>query len=516
MKRKISAIVDQFRGDNLKARCARSGVVLGVGVTVAKGLAFSSKVVLARLLVPQELGLMVLVLSITSLFQVLTEIGIKQSVIQNKNGAQSEYLNMAWWFQSLRGVGLYVVAFFVAPFLCQFYFANRPEVLAVHTTEELLAIVRVAFLAIPFWGFISPRVYVLEKEFRFGKKVVLTQGSTVIGAIVTIVLAIVMRDVWALVIGFASMGLVECLLSYILCPFRPRLSFDWESFQHIYRFARGVFGLPVLTYVAFNIDVLVAGKLIAADLLGMYGWAFILARMPRELFARIVSPILLPAFSEKQDDKEALRRAVLKITRVTALFAIPLVALAIICSKTVLSLVYGEQYSAVAVPFSLLCVYALLLIIGTILGNLFFGIGQPAKHRAFVGIRVAILIALIYPAIKSFGLTGAAAVVLLASTVALCVQVVIMRKEIGLNIYDYAISWVPGLALAIPVLAVVVVVRGFTPDSPMVHLIIGALSCIIVCGLGLLLPKFLDRRQRHKQAGASAVGLAGAEEAESG
>ena len=515
MKRKISAIADQFRGDNLKARCARSSLVLGIGVVVAKGLTFGSKVILARLLVPQELGLMVLVLSITSLFQVLTEIGIKQSVIQNKNGARPEYLNMAWWFQSLRGVGLYVVAFFVAPFLCQFYFANRPEVLAVHTTEELLALVRVAFLAILFWGFISPRVYVLEKEIRFGKKVVLTQGSAIIGAIVTIVLAFVMRNVWALVIGFASMGFVECLLSYILCPFRPRLSFDWESFQHIYRFARGIFGLPVLTYIAFNIDVLVAGKLVSTSLVGLYGMALALAVAPRELFTRIISPILLPAFAEKQDDRKALCRAVLKITKVTVLFAIPLVVLAAMCSKTVLSIVYGAQYSAVAVPFSLLCIYALLLIIGTILGNLFFGIGQPAKHRTFVAVRVLILGVLIFPAIKLFGLTGAATTLLLASFIALCAQVLVLHRVIGLRVRDYVMSWVHGAVLAIPVLAVIVVVRGFMPDSPMVHLTVGVLSCIIVFGLGLLLPKFLDKRQRHERVGAKAVGLVCEKETES-
>ena len=361
-------ITDKIKGDNLKARCARSGVVLGVGVIAAKGLAFSSKVILARILVPQELGLIVIVLSIISLFQVLTEVGIKQSVIQNKSGALPEYLNMAWWFQGLRGAGLYVIAFLATPLLCRFYFAAKPEILALHTPEELLALVRVAFLAILFWGFGSPRAYVLEKEFRFGKAVFLSQGGAALGAVVTIVLTVVMRNVWAMVIGFASMGLLGCLLSYILCPFRPRLSFDRESFQEIYRFARGVLGLPLLTYIAFNIDVLVAGKLVSTSLVGFYGMALVLARAPQDLFSRIISPILIPAFAEKQDNKESLCMAALKITKFTALFGFPLVALAIICSKTVLSLVYGEQYSAVAVPFSLLCIYALLLILATILG----------------------------------------------------------------------------------------------------------------------------------------------------
>lgn len=511
----LSIMKDTFRGDNLKARCARSSVVLGIGAFVAKFLGFGSKVVLTRLLVPQEMGLMVMIISLTALFEVLTEVGIRQSVIQHKNGADPEYLNMAWWFQSLRAMALYAIAFLVTPWLCEFYFRSRAEVLTRYSMEELTILVRVAFLSILFNGFISPKAHVLEKKFKFGRAVVITQGGFVLGAIVTIILAFLIRNVWAIVIGFAATGLTRCLMSYVLCPFIPKFAYHRESFQGLYRFARGMLGLPVLTYIAYNVDVLVAGKLVPTSLVGLYGMALTLAIAPRDLFARIISPVLFPAFSEKQDDREALCRAVLKITKVTALLLIAPAALAIICSATILTFVFGSEYSAVAIPFGLLCVYVLLLIQGNTLGTVFFGIGQPGKHRAFVGIRAIILAVLIYPAIRLFGLTGAASVVVLASLLAMCVQVAVIRKTIGLNIFDYAISWVPGLTLAIPVLAVVVAVRGLTPDSPMAHLIIGALSCIIVCAIGVLLPKFFDKRQRHQSVGATAVDLVSGEEAKS-
>ena len=160
-----------------------------------------------------------------------------------------------------------------------------------------------------------------------------------------------------------------------------------------------------------------------------------------------------------------------------------------------MTLVFGTDYSAVTVPFGLLCVYIMFLTQGNILASVFFGIGQPGKHRAFVGLRALILVILIYPCIKLFGLTGAAGVVLLASFVAMCIQTTAIHKTIGLNILDYVKSWIPGLALATPVSAVIVVVRFLKPDSPMVHLLVGFLSWIVVCGLGLLLPKFFNRRQ---------------------
>jgi O-antigen/teichoic acid export membrane protein len=511
----FSTIKNAFRGDNLKARCARSSVVLGIGVFIAKFLGFGSKVVLARLLASEEMGLMVMIISLTALFEVLTEVGIKQSVIQHKNGAAPEYLNMAWWFQSLRAIGLYAVAFVVAPWLCEFYFSSRPEVLTRYSMEELTILVRVAFLSILFNGFVSPRVHVLEKKFKFGRAVVITQGGFVLGAIVTIILAFLIRNVWAIVIGFAATGFTRCLMSYFLCPFMPRFAYHRESFQGLYRFARGMVGLPVLTYIAFNIDVLIAGKLVSTSLVGFYGMALTLAFAPRDMFTRIIGPILLPALAEKQDDKESLCRTVLQMTKYTALFVIPPIALAVICSTAILTIVFGPEYSTVAGPFGLLCVYVMLLMQGTILGMVFFGIGQPGKHRTFVGLRALILVVLIYPGIKLFGLTGAATVVLLASFVALCVQVLVIHKTIGLNVFDYAISWVSGLVSAVPVLVIVEISRALKPGMPMVHLAMGVLSCIIVSGLCLILPKFFDNQQRHKQAGAAAAEIVRGEDVES-
>jgi len=461
----ITVLTNKFRGDSLKARCARSSVVLGIGAFIAKLLGFGSKVVLTRLLIPEAMGLMVLILSLTQLFGVLSEVGIKQSVIQNKSGARPEYLNMAWWFQSIRGVGLYAVAFILSPWICQFYF-DKPELLTLHSKAEIVTMVRAAFLVFVFGGFISPRAHVLEKEFRFGKAALLTQSSAILGSIITIALAFAMRNIWAVIIGFISMGAMRCLLSYIICPFLPRLNFDSASFKEICRFARGMLGLPVLTYIAFNIDVLVAGKLLSVDLVGMYGMALVLARAPQDLFNRIISPILLPAFAEKQDNKEALCKAIIRITKSTTLFAVPLVTLATIFSKDILSIVYGQQYSTVALPFALLCAYALLLTQGTVLGNVFFGIGKPAKHRMFVGLRALILMVFIYPGIKFFGLTGAAAVVLMASFIAICLQVIIMRKLIGLNIFHYFKCWLGGILMSLSVLVIVVFYELLSSISP--------------------------------------------------
>jgi O-antigen/teichoic acid export membrane protein len=482
MKEKSSYLFAKLSGQSLKSRCARSGAVLGIGAVVAKILGFGSKVVLTRLLVPQDMGLMVMLLSITDFFETTTEVGVKQSVIQHKNGAELDYLKTAWLVQTLRAVLLYAIAYILAPFVCEFYFRTKAEVLTRYSIAELTTLVRVTFLSVLFNGFISPRAHVLEKQFKFGKAVIISQGGFALGTIITIILVFITRNVWAIVIGFASINFFKCLMSHIICPFMPRFAYHKKSFQELSRFARGMFGLPIMTYIAFNLDVLVAGKLVSISSIGLYGMARVLAALPRDLFSQIVTPVLFPAFAEKQDDKKALCEAVLRITKAVALFLIPVAVLAIICGKVLLSIVWGAQFGPAAVQFGLLCGCVLILTEGNVLGSLFFGIGQPGKHRAFVALRVIIMALLIYPGVKFFGLSGAAAVVLIANLGAMCLQVVVVHKIIGLSIFDYAVSWLPGLILAIPVLAITGLVQVLKPDLPMFHLGvgIGVLLCTFI------------------------------------
>ena len=464
---------------------------MGIGTVADKGLAFVGKMILARLLVPDELGLMVLILSLTAIFEAFTEVGIKQSVIQNKNGARPEYLNTAWWFQCGRGIGLYAIAFLIAPWICRFYFSGRAEVLAIHTSPELVTLVRVAFLSILFNGFVSPRAHVLEKEFRFGRAVFLLQGSAVLGTIITIILAFSMRNVWAVVIGFAAMSAMRSVFSFVLCPFQPNFNFDRDSFRQLFKFARGLFGSPMLAYIASNIDVFVGGKMVAPSVLGMYGMALALAMIPRELFARIAAPVLLPSFAEKQNDKKVVCRAVLKITAVTATLTIPWLVLAISCGKEILSIVYGSQFATISVAFGLMCIFVFITIQGIVLTLVFLAMGNPEKHRAFVGIRAIILGLLIYPAIKWWGMTGAAGAVLGANLVALMVQVAIVHKVIGLSIKGYLNCWLVGTIAAILVWLFIQMFDVLAPDMVILKLLAGGVFCLLSCIVGIFFSKHL-------------------------
>jgi PST family polysaccharide transporter/lipopolysaccharide exporter len=433
--------------------------------------------ILARLLVPDEFGLMAIVFAASETFEAFTEVGVKQSVIHSKRGDEAEYLNVAWWFQAARGLVLFVVGFIVAPWIGSFY--NNPD---------LLPLLRVAFVAVLFNGFISPRVHVLEKKIQFGKWVFLYQGSGLVGILVSLGIALfAVRNVWALVIGFVTEAVIRCLLSFILCPFVPRISIDRDSLIDILKYARKMLGVAILAVIAFQTDILVLGRVVPAKQVGLYWLSLQLALQISMLFSKVVYPVLLPVFAEKQDDKQSLCNAIKEVTAYTAVFAIPIATFSAACAGSILSAVYGSEYAAVAIPFGLLCIYALVRMQGSSLVQVYFAIGKPHLHRRFVILRLAVLVVLIYPGTVLFGLTGAAAVVLFANCIGLCVQVIWMKKPIGLRFREYASSWIPGLRLAVIVLAPVVLLKVFGNGAVVLNIVVGGLACSAACVIGLLL-----------------------------
>lgn len=484
--RSIYDKISRMSGSGLKAKVIQGAIALGIGKVAGGGLKFVRYMLLARLLAPGEFGQMAIVSLVAMAFQSFTEVGVRQSVIQNRRGAEYEYLNAAFWMQAVRGLGLFAAGMVLAPFISNFY--GMPG---------LLKLLQVSFFAVLSWGFISPRAHLLEKEYKFGWAVILKQGSSILGTIVTVALAFFIGNVWSLVLGFTAEAALMCLLSYLLVPFMPSLKIDKKSLRELMQFARGMFGLPILAMISFQTDIMVLGKMVPKEYLGMYSLAAMLAYTPVEWFTHIINPVLLPAFAQKQDNRKSLCQAVLKVTRTTAIFGMPLIAFMVVCASSILLVVYGHTYVAVAAPFAVLCLNILLRTQGVVLFSAYLAVGQPGLHRRFVLLRSLILVGLIYPAILYFGLLGAAAVVFVSGFIAFVMQVFWCRRIIDLKFGSYVRCYIPGLLLSAPVVAVVAALLSMGIKSPSAVLFSGvaALLAALLAGLYIL----------HRQEGLFAL-----------
>src|SRR5271157_174881 len=390
-------------GENLKARAARGGLWAGAGSGVDQGLRLARNMILTRLLAPEVFGLMAIVFAVNTFFESFTDVGIDTAILQSPRSEERTYLNGAFWISLGRALGLYALIFVGAPWVSQFY--HQPS---------LADLMRVVFLGTLFRGAISPMTYVAHKKMDFKRLVIINQGSGVCGIATTLLLAFAMRNVWALAIGFTVEAAVRCALSYLVCPFRPGFTLDKESLRELYKFSRGVLGLPILTFIFMRADIFVIGKLCSAADLGIYSMVAALGQIPFSLVGTLMGQIANPAFSEIQNDSARLNRALLKVTSGLGLFIFTPILYVVLYGKDMLQVAYGGAYAKAAVPFAMLFSIAMLRMLSVPVMSLYYMIGRPELNRWFTVVRTVVIVLLIYPATKWYGLTGAAAAGLIA------------------------------------------------------------------------------------------------------
>lgn len=428
---------EQHHSQAFRRRIAESGAILTVAVGFERALRLVRSIVLAKLIAPADMGLVTLCAVVLTVFETAGEAGIRLSVIQHKQGDEPSFLNAAWWFQSLRGIALTILGVLLAGLISGFL--KKPE---------LTPLLRAAFLAVAFNAMVSPASFLLEKHLRFGRYVILNQGTMLLGTAITIVLAVWVRNAWPMIIGIAAEGALRLILSFLICPFMPHTRIDREALSKLFSFARGLMGMPLLSLAALYADVLVLGRMLSSAEVGYYGMAALLTRIPRDIVMQIAGKLLLPAFSARQEHPESLGRGLMLAVRWMTLAAAPLAVFFVMWAKPILILASRPEYAAAGGAFAILAGAVFLRAQGVILWNFYIATAQLKQNRIFTVIRVVVLAVLIVPLIRYYGMVGAAWAVLAGEAVGFVLQTARLNRQLPSAAVRYAESLVPGLSWA--------------------------------------------------------------------
>jgi O-antigen/teichoic acid export membrane protein len=429
--------------DGLRARAARGGAWLGSGSAAEQASRFARNILLTRLLAPSAFGSMAIVLSSSSLIASLSDVGVWPAVIQSPRGGDDGYLNAAWWFGMARAAFIYVIVFALAPWISIFY-----------GNAELTPLLRVTLLSIILDGMLSPRAKLAYKEMKFGQWAIINNGGGICGVILTIVLSFVLRDVWALAIGYCGENAFRCIFSYILFPGLPSVEWDRSALLDIAKYSKGMIGLSFLNLVFARTDIFVLGKLYSPATLGLYTMAVNLIQTPSGFVISMLATTLLPAFSHVQGDKERLSRILSEITSWVVLLGVPAVAMICLCGGSLLRVTYGAGYAAGAGALAFATGVALLNTLNSLVTTLFFATGHPALHRRAVAASAIIMLIAVYPSCKYLGVVGGQVAALVAIAASYLLQVVRARKITGLPFLQYGKVLLPATLMAAGIIIV--------------------------------------------------------------
>ena len=469
----------------LRAKAMRGGVFLGGGGIAEQASRFARNMLLTRLLVPGAFGAMAIVNASAAIIGTLTEVGLRAAVIQNPRGGEKAYLNASWWMGLGRAISAYAIIFVMAPWVARFY-----------GNSDLSALLRVTLLGTLFDGVMSPRSILPQKEMKFGRWIAISNGGAIGGVILTMVLAFVLRDVWALAIGSCSESAFRCLLSYILCPGLPAFRWDRHAARDLYKFSKGVVGLSFLNLIFTRTDIFVLGKLISTTQLGLYTMGVALIQTPSVLLVGMLAQTLFPAFAHVQEDNDRVNRILVEVTSWLILLGLPVVVVIYLCGHSLLSIVYGARYVAAAGPLAFAAAVVFLNALNAAITCVFSGMGRPELHRRAVTASAVVMIIAIYPACKLLGMVGGQVAALLAIVVSYLLQVLRMRELTGLDLLRYGKAFVPAMLVSGGLLGIGLGAHLFgLATRPLANIALSAGACVLA--YALCVPAFLKIKQNR-------------------
>ncbi len=381
---------------SLSQKATRAGVWVFGSFIFTKLLFFVRTIILVRLLMPADFGLMGIALLAISAMQVFTETGLTPALIQ-KRELSKDMLNTAWVISVSRGILLFILLYLLSPLIASFY--NNVEI------EPLLKVISFAFL---FLGLQNIGIVLFQKELNFKKKAIFTFAIDITSIIFSVIFAFILRNVWALVIGYIAGALIGLVISYQIQSFKPSFKFNVKIAKELFKFGKHVFASGVMIFLITQGDDALVGKVLGMGLLGFYALAYGLSNLPVTGITYIISQVSLPAYSKVQDDLQRLERGYLKVLKFTSFLVIPLAGGIFILAPEFIKVAYGERWLPMIPAVLVMCFLGLFRAIGATMGPVFYAIGKPYILNKIKLFEVILMVLIIYPLTKTFGIVGAA------------------------------------------------------------------------------------------------------------
>jgi len=470
LRASVSALANS---ESLKGRVLRGGAWLGGASFVEQVFRFGRNMLLTRLLVPEAFGTMAIVLSAASVIEVVLHMGIREALVQNPRGREEDYMRAAWWMALGRAASIYLLVYLLAPFFSRFY-----------GNSDLTGLARVATLGVLFDGALSPRAIVAMKEMKFSKWAMVTYGGGICGVLITVMLSLYLRNVWALAIGYCSENGVRCILSFALCPWYPHLPLNRGALRELVRFSKGLFGLALLNIIFIRADIFVLGKIYPVAQLGFYSMAVLMVQTPATFLINVMFQTLLPAYSRIQNDHDRINRILIKGAGATALLGLPLLVFVAFYGQSLLTLVYGHAYGAGSIALALAAGTALFNMLNNQITVIFFSKALPQLHRRCNAVMAVVVLVLVYPAAKFLGVWGAQLACLIAIIIGYLLQLERLRKLTGLSLSEYRKAFAIPALVTLGVMVVLLLARSLGPQFRVVPSVtFGLVVCLIAYAL---------------------------------
>ncbi|AFY34480.1 lipopolysaccharide biosynthesis protein [Calothrix sp. PCC 7507] len=338
---------DHLKKD-LKNRSIRGGAVTMIAQVFKFSLNLISNVVLARLLTPQDYGIVGMVTAITGFVTLFKDLGLSTATVQ-KEEINHQQVSTLFWVNIALSVATAFITVAIAPVLAWFY--DQPRLLGI-----TLALASGFIIS----GFGVQHTALLNRQMQYKALMFNDLLSMALGIVAAIAAALFGLGYWALVIMLLVCAVVNTVGVWMSCDWRPSLPVGRSGIGSMLAFGGHLTGFGTINYFARNLDNILIGRYWGAEQLGLYAKAYQLLLLPLTQISTPIARVAIPTLSRVQQEPQQFRYYYLKAIAIVAFLTMPTVTFLVIVSEEMIELLLGSQWNGTAELFRVLSISALV------------------------------------------------------------------------------------------------------------------------------------------------------------
>lgn len=342
--------------------------------------------ILARFLTKEDFGVVAICTMVLGLTQVFADLGFSVGLMSRKNVTGKEFSSV-FWVQFILFAVLFFVLSLSAPLIANFY-----------GEESLKILIPVSLLSLPFWGVGKLYDTVIHKDMQYKTMGVRSIIASISSLVFAYIFCILDFGIYSLILSSLLFAVIVNLWNLIAGQKQYKLKLHLNFYEVVPYFKIGVYsmGTRILDYMSSQIDVMIIGKALDMQTLGVYNLAKSLVIRLYGILTSINSKITLPILAKNNDDVDNLKRLYGKVVNITAFICTPALVMLLIFAKDTLTIMYGNQYEEATLLLQIFCIIFILNSIVSTEGILTSATGQTRLDFIWTVVRVILTLGVVW------------------------------------------------------------------------------------------------------------------------
>lgn len=406
---------------SLKTKTVRNLQFVGIAQILSLGLTELGYLILARILTPADFGLYAAVMVVFNLCVTVSMVGLNQAAIQSKDESE-ELFRTAATFRMTMAIIAIVVVLILAPVIASFF--GRTDM-----TNPLRVMTAAIFILSA--GFVS--TVRLTKTLRFRELSIINIGNAIAWPAVAITAGVIGLTYWSMILATLFASAVTLAMLWTYAPWKISYHIDKAIMKKLLHFGKFPAATGVVVFLSLNLDKIAVGRLLGADLLGIYFMAYTWGTLVPTIFTGIVNSVMFPTYSTISHDRDLISKGYLKTLTYLGYISLPMGFGLAAISPIFVSVLLGSKWTAGAGTLAILSLVGTCSALTSPAGSLFMAMGKPEISWRITAILFVPYLILLAPAAIYFGIVGVSILMLAMAATSLVWVLIVSSRLIGIG-----------------------------------------------------------------------------------